>query len=1301
MKQKDCVLLLVVLLVSFTAAVPMYAQIAPPRLVTEPIDEIRLITLHGNVHPLAQARYDRGAVPDTLPAQRILLLLNRPVARETALQQFLRDVHNRGSASYHKWVTPEQFGEQFGPADADIEAAVGWLRSQSFDVARVAKSKQFIEFSGTAGQLRGAFHTEIHRYEVNGETHYANASDISIPAALAPLVRGVSPLNNFRAQPYVKVAGPALYSRTTNRATPLWTIPNPFGTPNPYAYPVAPEDFATQYDLAPLYQAEVNGSGQTIGIINESNIDLSLVNAYQQLFGLASNPPQVVIDGDDPGANGAAVEAYLDVEVSGAVAPSATVNLYISNGSDFQDPIALAAIRAIEDNQASVLSVSFGQCEAALGNAGNQFWSGLWEQAAAQGQTAFVAAGDSGPYCNYGPAISVSGFASTPWNVAVGGTDFYYSDYATGGASATTLWNQTNDANLGSLIAPLPEQVWNDPFGLDIISNGLQRNEIYTGGGGASSCSTQSSTTGDCTGGYAKPSWQVGPGTQSDTVRDLPDVSLFASNGANLSTYPICAYEGECAAGAGSEVEVLLTGGTSASSPAMAGIMALVNQKYGRQGQANFMLYPLAQQKPAAFHDITLGGNYFVCYEGSPDCTLNASGYYESTIYAAAPGYDLASGLGSVDANVLVSDWNSTTFLPTKTTLSLSSAKITHGKPVTATTSVAPTSGSGTPSGGVAILTTSPLPASQGQTVLTLSGGAASSSIDFFPGGYYNVTAAYHGDAVFGSSTSSPVALTVTPENSNINFAFLDGSKAVASGGTVQYNDPLSLIVQPVGVSAPTGKTNGNATGTATFTVDSTSATVALNGVGVASWTPPALAIGSHTAGASYSGDASFNASSATPITFSVTKGQPWVNDYLDVPEPPPYNGSVVNINTGGSLTVTIVVGPSYGSFATGNQAPLGTVTPTGTVTVCLGPDQLGEGSCFQPAYSQTATLTPPSGANSQYASGTVTFTNLAAGQYMPSVTYNGDANWQTGGLIDLIMINVYSIPPLLATTTTLNITPASISSTELATFTTTVTGAGSLGTAPTGEVDYYDDGVFIIYDLLPTANPGTTDTLSFVLDSSWFWTSGNNQITAIYDGDSNYQPSVSSVVNLGVTQTGGDFTLAPQLPQITVKSGSSGTVGLNLASLGNFNGVVTLTCTTSSSQISCGVSPSAPTVNGAATATLTITSTVNEASAGNVSAQATGVPAQQANSPLGWFSTGGGFLLASVVLAGFGNRKRRLAMLLSLGIFAGLFTLAGCGSGQGGQPPPPPPNSSTCSVLVTATANGIIHSAKVTVIVQ
>jgi len=1249
------------------------------------IDEAKVVTLHGSVHPLAQAHYDVGAVPDSFAADRMLLLLNRPAERQTALQQFMKDVHTRGMASYHQWLTPQQFGERFGPADSDVQTAVGWLKSHGFKVSRVTKSKGMIEFSGTAGQLREALHTQIHQYSIQDETHYANANEISIPAALAALVRGISPLNNFRAQPQLQVLGRAGYSPATGKTIPQWTLPN--GSANFYA--VAPADLATQYDLAPLYQAGVNGTGQTIGIINESNIDIALVNAYQQLFGLPGNPTQVVIDGDDPGLNGADVEAYLDVEVSGAVAPNATVNLYISNGSDFQDPVALSALRAIEDNQASVLSVSFGACEKFEGNSGNQLWSELWEEAAAQGQTVFVSSGDSGPAgCDPGwlfPAmegVSVNGIASTPWNVAVGGTDFYYSDYATGAPSAATLWNQTNDSSLGSLKAPLPEQPWNDYFGLDAVDLYPGNNGDIAAGGGASSCAVPSTNT--CS-GYPKPSWQTGPGVPADGVRDVPDISLFASNGANMSAYAICPFQGACAPGSDNVAEIYLVGGTSASSPAMAGIMALIDQKYGRQGQANFTIYPLSQQKPSAFHDVTLGSNNVNCLQGSLDCSLdsNGDGFYTFQEYSAAAGYDLASGLGSLDASVLVNNWDSITFLPTTTTLHLSAATITHGTPITVTTTVAPSSGSGVPTGGVAILTTSPSPDSLSQTSITLSAGTGSQSVNFFPGGTYEVTAQYGGDGLYGGSTSAPAKLKVTLENSNLNFQVTNDQiqSAITSGSTLSYTTPLSLSVQPVGVSAASGMTNGNATGTATFTVDSMTATVPLNSTGVASWTPPALTLGNHTASATYSGDGSFNASSSpTPVNFSVTKGYPSLRAYYSGLFSP--GSETVNVNVGGSLTIVAVVTPYIGFIPASAF-----VAPTGTVTICLG----GDTPCVSPNYSQTATLVSPNGNNAVESSATVTFTNLAAGEYILTALYNGDPNWLSQEFLGAgDYVNVAPLPTLAASTTTLNISPASISGDQLAAFTITVTGSG--GVAPTGGVYCYSDGILIVNDALTPASTGATSSATFQIGQGWFWNNGANPMTAVYYGDGNYQPSSSNTVTINVTQnSNADFTLAPQLPQISMPSGGSGTVGLNLASVNSFNGVVTLACTPSSSNITCSVNPASPTLNGAATALVTVNSTAAPAAGTNMSSR---------SGHAGWLGAGGTLICAFVLLSGLSSSKRKPRRLLTLGVFAGLAFAASCGGGSSTQQKQPPP-AVTYSVVVSGTANGIVHNAKVLVVVQ
>jgi subtilase family serine protease len=335
--------------------------------------------LKGNVHPLALPRYDQGAVSDSFPAERMLLVLQRSPERETALQQFLHDAHAQGNPSYHKWLTPEQFGELYGPDDSEIATVTSWLQKRGFSVARVTKGKTAVEFSGTAGQLRDAFSTEIHSYLVNGETHHANNRDPQIPAALAPVIVGITPINDFRPAAQLRVLGKAGYDRKTHRVQPEWTISS-----SPPELALAPGDFAVQYDLNPLYTAGINGNGVTIGIIGASNVYPNVVANYRSFFGLPASMLNIVIDGLDPGpsatvnhGNWAEVESFLDVEVSGAVAPGATVNLYTAADTTVQSGLLLAAQRAVDDDVTAVLSTSYGACEQSLGSSGNQFWAAL------------------------------------------------------------------------------------------------------------------------------------------------------------------------------------------------------------------------------------------------------------------------------------------------------------------------------------------------------------------------------------------------------------------------------------------------------------------------------------------------------------------------------------------------------------------------------------------------------------------------------------------------------------------------------------------------------------------------------------------------------------------------------------------------------------------------------------------------------------------------------------------------------------------------------------------------------------
>jgi len=386
-----CIHFCLVLLAILAAGLAAAQTLSVPRI-SQPIDDQQRVTLKGNVHPLARSRFDQGVVADSFPAQRMLLLLQRSPEQESALRQFLQDVHTPGNPSYHKWLTPDEFGKAYGPGDADVSSVTQWLQSRGFSVAGVAKGKTTIEFSGNAGQVRNAFHTEIHTYLIRGAEHHANNSDPQIPAALAPVVAGITPMNDFRPKSNAEVLGQAAYNVRSHQVTQQWTM---FGLPDP-ELAVAPGDFAVQYDLNPLYSAGTNGTGVTIGIIGDSNVDPALVAAYRTLFGLPVGAFNVIVDGNDPGLSGAVIESYLDVELSGAVAPGATINLYTSLGTNVQDGLYLEATRAVGDNVAAVLSTSYGACEQDIGAAGNQFWATIWEQAAAQGQTAMVSSGDGG-----------------------------------------------------------------------------------------------------------------------------------------------------------------------------------------------------------------------------------------------------------------------------------------------------------------------------------------------------------------------------------------------------------------------------------------------------------------------------------------------------------------------------------------------------------------------------------------------------------------------------------------------------------------------------------------------------------------------------------------------------------------------------------------------------------------------------------------------------------------------------------------------------------------------------------------
>ena len=979
-----CLLLSLALPAALAAAQPP----STASRVNGPVDEFTRTVLRGSAHPLPLAS-DQGPVDDGLPAGRLLLLLARSLAQESALQDFLRAAHTPGSPSFHQWLKPGEFGRLFGPADSDLAAVTAWLQSHGLTVNKIHAGRGFIEFSGTAGQVTEAFHTRIHRYAVNGEPHLAAATVPSVPAALAPVIAGLAPLNDFHPRSQLRVLGVAAFNPKTHLVTPQWTYPAPGGV----SYAVAPGDFATQYDIKPVYAAGITGAGQTIAIVSASNIDLSLVQAYHALFSLGAALPVAVVDGEDPGQNAAATEAYLDVEMASSVAPGATVLLYTSAGTALTDGLSLAALRAVEDDQAGLISVSYGACEAQLGQSGNAFWNALWEQAAAQGQSVFVAAGDGGSAgCDDFDAqqeafagLAVNGIASTPYNVAVGGTDFYYSQYAAGSAAVAAqlagFWSSTTASPAVSLKKAVPEQAWNDFFGLNLADAGnpatLASQNIVAGGGGASSAALYPATG---AAGYPKPAWQAGLGVPADKARDLPDVALFAANGFNSSFFPICATPGDCSNLNSSGVTVITAvGGSSAAAPAMAAIQALVNQSASNwSGQANFLYYPLAAKQPSVFRDVATGSNQVLCYAGTANCVSGRTGtlnhYPVESGYAAGKGYDQATGLGSVDVANLVKYWNSVSFKPTNTTLAITPSTLVHGKTATVMATVAPSAGSGTPTGSIALTAADALPGLTGLGGFPLTSGSVYAATGSLPGGTYRLTAIYSGDATYAASKSAPVTVTVTPEAGTLTPTGWAWNPydlnlyPLSPGITLPYGAQIFLDAQLLSAHAFAGQSTP-ATGTVTFTDKSGSSTASsiqpMNITGIAEWATGVFKPGSHTVSESYSGDPSYNpAALPRAAAFTVIPG----STSLKV------TPLVASVAAGATVAVDVQLATGY--------LPLYGTLPTGSVTVTLG-GKSAKGA-LQP-------FGPTGNANLE---AILSFTNVPAGILPVTASYPGDANW-------------------------------------------------------------------------------------------------------------------------------------------------------------------------------------------------------------------------------------------------------------------------------------------------------------------
>src|SRR5580704_7682316 len=1125
-----------------------------PRVV-EAVDDARRITLIGNAHPLARAEFDRGAVAESQPMNRILLLLKRSNEQEAALQDTLAKLQDKSSPSFHQWLTPEQFGAQFGPADADIQAVTDWLTRQGFSIGKIYSGKTVIEFSGTAGQVQRAFGTTIHNYQVNGKTYSANASDPQIPSALAPVVTGIVSLHNFSRDFYARRFGTLRRGGGRSVVEHLTTFPNPFGPGNFYG--LGPGDFAKIYGVPATCGAGTpatacNGTGQTIAIVGETNFRVADVQQFRSTFGLPANfdATNIVYDGEDPGITSTDEEgeALLDTQWSGGIAAGATVKNVLSASTSASQGVDLSALYIVEHNLAAVMSESYGACESSLGSAENSFYNNLWQQASAQGITVAVSTGDSGSAgCDdphqetlaiAGPAVS--GLASTPYNVAVGGTDF--DEYG----NWTKYWSSTNDATTGaSALGYIPEIPWNQScaqlgaVGCNINTTPPALQNIVAGGGGPSVT-------------YPKPIWQVGTaGMPNDGKRDLPDISLFASPGFNGTGYLYCQSDLQpypCAAQtSGTYFDLGIIGGTSASAPAFAGIMALVNQSQAtaqnpapRQGNANYVLYELANKSGAscasatpvvtgcALNDISKGSSALPtggtgigtisvpCKGGVVGCSATLStqiGVLDdptkpgTLAWNAGAGYDRATGLGSLNVGNLATSWGTVASVSTTTTLTLSQTTgIMHGaEKLTATIDVTPKSGTAT--GTVSLLAKMADGTTAGAGQFTLgTNGSVTGNVQNLPGGTnYPVYAHYSGDGTNAPSDSTPVTVTVVPESSQtfIVIPSFDQSGNLVNGNASSVNYGSKYIIRLYvtnkgGVSNPTGAPTGICgqtslvacpSGTVTLTSDGVPVDAGMSGPGIYTLDSigytrdiaPAVPGGTHTIVATYKGDNSYSPSSAsetfTVVPATISMGQ-------DLLTNPPLVGT-----------------PFFDDITAYSSAEVG-AGPTGTVTYFDGATQLGSPVAIQSSGSA-------GGQPAFFAFGTLTINT--GGSHTIKAQYGGDANYAPASASTTVNV-------LYTTSSTLSASSASInygSSVNLTGTVNTTVPSSNVALKPSGTVTLsggYDGQ--IKSGVSTTVNADGNGNWQIQVTATVAPSSTENFVLA-YSGDTNYE--ATSVVSNGV----------------------------------------------------------------------------------------------------------------------------------------------------------------------------------------
>lgn len=795
-------LLTAVLLVS----APVFAQ--QPRI-AQAIDPNSVATLRGSINPRLAHATNLGPLDPGTPIDGVTLFFQPSAEQKAELDALVQAQQTPGSPLYHAWITPAEYAARFGMSEADLAQVESWLNSQGFNVERVAPSRNSLTVSGTIGEVEAAFGTQVNRYQYQGETHFANATELQIPAALVGILQSVRNLNDFRPKPQVHVpVTPQFTAKTSNQ------------------HNLTPKDVATIYDINAAYNAGYTGSGQTIVVVGQSDISKSDIEAFETAAGLTVKDPNMILvtgSGTSTVVAGDEAESDLDIEYAGAIARGATID-FVYTGNSGNDNVYDSLTTAVQDRLGSVISMSYGTCETLLDTSSFDSLDGIVEQGASQGQSILAAAGDTGSTACYDlgapsgssnglttaqqEALAVNYPASSAYATGIGGTEFPSADVA---ASNSTYWEQSSGSDVvSSALSYIPEQVWND----DSAAIGQQYGAQYalSAGGGGTSTFT------------ARPSWQTGvPGIASGSKRLVPDVSLDASadNAGYLyctsdSTSWVSGQKASCNSGFrdSSTQDLTVGGGTSFATPIFAGLLAIVNQKENGSGLGNVnpTLYTLAANAgtyASAFHDITSGSNK--CTAGTSYCSSAGAGSY-----SAGTGYDEASGLGSVNFYNLLTAWpggTGSTLDGTTTTLSAASATPAAGAQDVITITVAPSVNTVTavPTGTVTIT----VDGTAQTPTLTLSNGTATYNFSSATAGLHVIQATYSGDSTFAGSAGS-TTVTVAASTSSGSFTLTAPAISVTQGSS--------------GTSAVTVTSQNNYAGTVGFSISTTSTSLQTDG---------------------------------------------------------------------------------------------------------------------------------------------------------------------------------------------------------------------------------------------------------------------------------------------------------------------------------------------------------------------------------------------------------------------------------------------------------------------------------------